>query len=81
MIEAIVIFKDGIQLYLNLAVSFEDVDDEVETDSKIGFTQFNDMDERIPLYMHILGKMLKERAKNFWNADKDKDSKEDEVKE
>ena len=81
MIEAIVIFKDGIQLHLSLAVSFEDVDDEIETNSKIGFIQFNEMDERIPLYMDILGKMLIKHAEEFRNEDKDKDSKEDEVKE
>ncbi len=80
MIEAIVIFKDGIQLHLNLAVSFEDVDGEIETNSKIGFIEFIEMDERIPSYMHILGKMLKKRAEDFWSADKDteneiKDSK------
>ncbi len=71
MIEAIVIFKDGIQPHLNLTVSFEDVDGEIETSSKIGFIQFNEVDERVPSYMHILGKMLKERAEDFWNADKD----------
>lgn len=71
MIEATVIFKDGIQLHLSLAVSFEDVDGEIETNSKIGFILFNEVDERVPSYMYILGKMLKERAEDFWNADKD----------
>ena len=81
MIEAIVIFKNGNQLHLNLAVSFEEVDGEIETNSKIGFIEFNEMDERIPSYMDILGKMLKKRAEDFLNADIDKDSKENEVKE
>ena len=65
MIEAIVIFKNGNQLHLNLAVSFEEVDGEIETNSKIGFIEFNEMDERIPSYMDILGKMLKKRAEDF----------------
>lgn len=70
MIEATIIFKDGIQLHLSLAVSFEDVDGEIETNSKMGFIEFNEMNERIPSYMHILGRMLKKRAEVFWSADK-----------
>ena len=71
MIEATVIFKDGIQLHLSIAVSFEDINDEIETNSKIGFIQFNEMSERIPSYMYILGRILKRSAEKFWSADED----------
>jgi len=76
MIEATIIFKDGLQTHLTINVSFEDKEDEIETDCKIGFIEFNTLDEKIPSYMHILGRLLKERAKSFW----DDDSLEDEEK-
>ncbi|KKK43486.1 hypothetical protein LCGC14_1269700 [marine sediment metagenome] len=70
MIEAIVIFKDGVQNLLTLNVTFEDDEKEIETFSKIGFIKFNTFNERIPSYMHILGRMLKKRAEVFWDEEK-----------
>ena len=65
MIEATIIFKDGIQTYLTLNVSFEVKRKEIEINSKVGV--INNLDERIPSYMHILGRFLKKRVESFWN--------------
>ncbi len=54
MIEATVIFKDEIQLHLSLVVSFEDVDDEIETNSKLGFIEFNEMNEKMKTFIFTL---------------------------
>lgn len=70
MIEATVIFKDGVQTHLTVNVTFEDAEKEVETLSKLGFIEFNTFNERIPSYMHILGRMLKKRAEIFWDEEK-----------
>ncbi|KKL08164.1 hypothetical protein LCGC14_2578630 [marine sediment metagenome] len=66
MIEAIIIFKDGIQTHLTLNVTFEDVGDEIETKSKINFAEFNEFNNRIPSYINVLGKLLKKEARKFW---------------
>ena len=66
MIEVTIVFKDGIQTHLTLNVTFEDLEDEVETKSKIGFISYNDFSERIPPYMNILGRLLKKQAKRLW---------------
>ncbi len=66
MIEATIVFKDGIQTHLTLNVMFEDVEDEIETKHKVGFVSYNDFRERIPSYMNILGRLLKKSAKRIW---------------
>lgn len=67
MIEATIFFKNGVQTHLILNVYFEDNGEEIETNSKIGFIEFNDLDERIPSYLHILGRLLKQSAESFWD--------------
>ena len=73
MIEANIIFKEGINTHLTLNVIFEDIGKEIETNSKLGFIEFNQLNERIPSYMHILGKILKKRAESFWDAEENTD--------
>ena len=51
-------------------MTFEDEEKEIETISKIGFIEFDTLNERIPLYMHILGRMLKRRAESFWDEER-----------
>jgi hypothetical protein len=82
MIEATLIFKDGIQTHLTFNVHFEDLPNEIDTKSKMGFIEFNEFSGRIPAYMHILGRMLKREAKKFWEeaekSGKEVPEKEDE---
>lgn len=52
-------------------VSFEDIGDEIETNTKMGFIEFNNLHERIPSCMNILGKLLKKRAAAFWESKED----------
>ena len=73
MIEANIIFKEGINTHLTLNVTFEDIGKEIETNSKLGFIEFNELNERIPSYMNILAKLLMKRAKIFWDADENTD--------
>jgi len=63
MIEAIIMFKEGIQTHLTLNVSFKNAEGGIETNSKIGFIEFNELNDRIPSYMNILGNLLREQAK------------------
>ncbi len=73
MIEANIIFKEGINTHLTLNATFEDIGKEIETNSKLGFIEFNEFHERIPSYMHILGKLLMNRAESFWDAEENTD--------
>ena len=73
MIEANIIFKEGNNTHLILNVTFGDTGKEINTNSKIGFIEFNELDERIPSYMHILGKILKKRAEIFWDPEENTD--------
>ncbi len=80
MIEATIVFKEGIQTHLTINVSFEDIGDEIETKDKIGFIEFIDFHERIPSYLHVLGKLLKKRAVSFWEGLEEENNKCPDIK-
>ena len=54
MIEATIVFKEGIQTHLTINVLFEDIGDEIQTNSKIGLVESNELNERIPSYLNIV---------------------------
>lgn len=69
-IEAVITFKEGVQTHLTINVEFSDCEDgQIGTRSKIGFIQFNEEHERLPSYMHVLGRYLKKYAEEFWDQE------------
>ena len=66
MHEATIVFKEGNQTHLIVNVSFEDLSEEIETNTQIDHIEGDHFDKKLYKYMHILGRILRKHAEEFY---------------